>query len=318
MEVPLRLQKRATLLLQQADTALLERELWAAETALRAYRIFDEVDVGSSEEFLRIRGIARENWDQLTRDEQLSAAAIGCSYTWRPQQEEYSCATVWVQQLILYQGEKLWCPDLLDQIITIFQYSIETLWRPEQDYGLIALLMQLEERYEEYFTGEPFNEKICNQGLQYLDEWFAAMPLKQSRDTTYPVFTMARLQIVRQRMNRIYAYLIEGKNQAQEMRNDFPDPASMPHRTAAAILLCMIEENRGGFDCIRNKQEACAFSHIREHEHDTDTRSACKKLLLWLENADTIPYFRFPDQNRESRAFIDEIYQTQEYNGGES
>ena len=307
MDIPRRLHKRLPTLLKEADTSMLEHELFAAEAALGAYHIFYAVETNSYEDFLRIENIKHEDWNRLTRNEQLSTAALGCSYTWTLKQRIYSGARTWVERLISHQKGKLLSGVSMNQMIGLFEYSIEMLLRPKNEEGLIALLIQLEERYQEYAAGERFNRKACDEGLQLLNKLFSDSPVTKTAEIEETPLMVERLQRLRRGANSIYAYLMEGRDYAQEILKEFPDPATLPHEKAVDILLFLIEEGRTDID-IKSKDEACALEHLREHWFDTDDNSPCRKLYLWFRKATSVPYFRFPERNKESRALLNEIY----------
>ena len=308
MDIPPRLQKKALALLQQADTGLLENELRAAKAAIEAYKIFHVFEINACEKSLRMWKITDKDWQSLTRDEQLSAASFGVSHTWTAGKKEDSNPAYWIEKLIWHKQGKLWWPHLAAQWVQGFQHAIETLWKPEESKGAIAQILRLEERYYDYFAGEPFNEGAHNQGLQLLNKWFHGMHLRpETAQEAYPDRMMAQLRALRQYMNRIYAHLIDGQDTAQKIVDEFPDPASMPHVEAARILLAMISENRGDTRFVQSREEARAFGHLLKSGRAACDDAVCQKLSSWFQKASTIPYFQYPDKNPLSRKLLNEI-----------
>ena len=291
MEIPRRLRQQLPSILKRADTELLEHELWAAKAAIEAWGIFSLATASIREEGLQ-------------RGEQLSVAALDASYGWRLVKREHSGAAAWAEKLALHRDGKLFWRHLIGQMRALFDDAIKTSL---QEGGLIFWLMRLEERYQEYHSGECFNKDACDEGLRQLNLWFRDAPFSEVIDTESHTHAVIRLQLLRENVNRIIACLMEGRDRAQCMLQGFPDPTAMPHKEASRILLSTIESGNGDSSKVRSQEEACAYDHLREHWADADESSPCRKLLTWFRKAGTVAYFRCPNRNEESRALLDEI-----------
>lgn len=320
MDIPARLQRQFPLLLQKADTGLLEHELWAAQVAISAYQVFRSVDGGDASAlrgFLQVEEIKLEDWERLGHDERLSVAAIASFHTQmlvgRKMGGAISLGALWVKRIISFHDDTLLWLHHIKQIRQMFQDTIEIFVPPEQKMGVIALLLQLEERYQEFINGERFNEAMHNEGLRLLIDWFAPFSEFHIADSTYPAAIIMQISALRRSMNRIHAYLIEGKSKTQEMLDVFSGHDEITHKRAAQILVLLIEENRIVYPALRTKEEAYAYDHLAKHRfydvqgHADGLPVACAKIKAWLYNADTVPYFRFPDRSEQSRVLLDEI-----------